>query len=55
MHKTKVIDWILSGMNYNQGINLLLEITGDKNSATTFTGKENSKTASWAELEKIMG
>jgi hypothetical protein len=41
--KLRVIQWIQSGRDYNKGIGLLFEITGDKNSVHAFSGKEHAK------------
>lgn len=42
MKNQKVIDWFSGGMNYNDGIKLLVSITGRPNVVHTFSGYENS-------------
>lgn len=55
-NKEKVIDWIRSGMDYNQGISLLIEITRKQNYFHQFTGASRSMSGKLAyELCKASG
>ena len=38
--KLKVVAWIKSGMNYNDGVNLLIELTNKQSYSAMFTGRE---------------
>jgi len=40
-HKIKVIDWIKSGMNYQEGISLVIKLSGRQGLLSQFAGKEN--------------
>ncbi|MCX6237437.1 MAG: hypothetical protein NTY07_07765 [Bacteroidia bacterium] len=41
-NQNKVIDWIRSGMDYNEGIGLLVELTRKQLYSDQFTGREKS-------------
>ena len=40
-HKVKVIDWIKSGMNYKEGVSLVIKLSGRPGLLAQFAGKEN--------------
>ena len=55
-HKVKVIDWIKSGMNYNEGISLVIKLSGRQGLLSQFAGKENKLKDKLAyELCKVAG
>ena len=55
-HKVKVIDWIKSGMNYNEGISLVIKFSGRQGLLSQFAGKENKLKDKLAyELCKVAG
>ena len=55
-HKIKVIDWIKSGMNYNEGVTLVCKLSGRQGLLTQFAGKENKRKDKLAyELCKVAG
>ena len=55
-HKIKVIDWIKSGMNYNEGVTLVCKLSGRQGLLAQFAGKENKQKDKLAyELCKVAG
>jgi len=55
-HKIKVIDWIKSGMNYNEGVTLVCKLSGRQALLSQFAGKENKLKDKLAyELCKVAG
>jgi len=55
-HKIKVIDWIKSSMNYNEGVSLVIELSGRQGLLSQFAGKENKLKDKLAyELCKVAG
>ena len=55
-HKIKVIDWIKSGMNYNDGVSLVIKLSGRQGLLSQFAGKENKQKDKLAyELCKVAG
>ena len=55
-HKVKVIDWIKSGMNYNEGVSLVIKLSGRPGLLSQFAGKENKLKDKLAyELCKVAG
>ena len=55
-HKIKVIAWIKSGMNYNEGVSLVIKLSGRPGLLAQFAGKENKLKDKLAyELCKVAG
>jgi len=55
-HKVKVIDWIKSGMNYTEGVSLVIKLSGRQGLLSQFAGKENKLKDKLAyELCKVAG
>ena len=55
-HKIKVIDWIKSGMNYFEGVSLVITLSGRQGLLSQFAGKENKLKDKLAyELCKVAG
>ena len=55
-HKIKVIDWIKSGMNYNDGVSMVIKFSGRQGLLRQFAGKENKlKDKLTYELCKVAG
>ena len=40
-HKVKVINWIKSGMNYEEGVSMIIKLSGRQGFLNQFKGKEN--------------
>ena len=55
-HKIKVIDWIKSGMSYNEGVNMVVQFSGRQGLLSQFAGKEHKlKDKLTYELCKVAG
>ncbi len=55
-YKIKVIDWIKSGMNYNDGVSMVIKFSGRQGLLRQFAGKENKlKDKLTYELCKVAG